>query len=114
MYSWAPVPAQAAAVEDSIVGLDVTRVADLQPRLIAIEAVGVLHDELACSQHACAGAQLITTLDLNVVEDQRQIAVGANDLRNMRRHGLLVRQRKHQFRAAAVLELEQLLDRVAP
>ena len=49
-----------------------------------------------------------------MVEDQRQVAVGAHELRDVRGDGLLVGHREHELGALAVLQLEQLLDRVAP
>ena len=52
-------------------------------------------------------------LGLEVVEDQRQVAVGAHDLGDVRGDDLLVRHREHQLGALAVLELEQLVDVVA-
>ena len=60
------------------------------------------------------GAGLVALLDLEVVEDQRQVAVGADRRRDVEGDDLLVGHRQHQVRAAAVLELEQLLDLVAP
>ena len=58
-------------------------VALVEPRRVAVEGVGVLHDELARAQHAGARARLVALLDLEVVEDQRQVAVGADDLRDV-------------------------------
>ena len=57
--------------------------------------------------------RLVALLDLDVVEDQRQVAVGADDLRDVRGDDLLVGHREHQLGALAVVQLEQLLDRVA-
>ena len=108
------VPLQAAALEDPVVGLDETRVARLQAVLVAVEAVGVLHDELARAQHAGPRARLVALLDLEVVEQQRQVAIGAHDLRDVRRDAFLVRHREDHVGALAVLELEQLVDLVAP
>ena len=85
----------------------------LQALLVAVERVGVLHDELAGAQHAGARARLVALLDLEVVEAERQVAVGAHDLRDVRRDALLVRHREHHVGALAVLELEQLVDLVA-
>ena len=114
MYSCAPVPAhqadvagdavpaQPGAVEDAVVGLDVALVGALQALRVAVEAVGVLHHELARAQHAGARARLVAALDLEVVEDQRQVAVGADDLRDVRGDDLLVGHREHELGAAAV------------
>ena len=86
------------------------RVALLQRRLIAVEAVGVLHHELPRAQHARARTGLVTLLHLEVVDDQRQVAVGADELGDVEGDGLLVGHRQHQLGALAVGELEQLID----
>jgi hypothetical protein len=108
-----PVPAQAAAVEDPVVGLDMAGIAVLQPLDIAVEAVGVLHHELARAQHTGPRPRLVALLGLQVVEDLRQLAVGADLTRDVEGDVLLVRHREHQLGPLAVLELEQLLDLVA-
>ena len=53
-------------------------VAALEPFLVAVEAVGVLHRELAGAQDAGARPRLVAFLGLKVVEDQRQVPVGAD------------------------------------
>ena len=108
------VEAQARPLHDAVVGADVQLVALVEPLGVAVEGVGVLHDELARAQHARARARLVALLDLEVVEDQGQVAVGAHDLGDVRGDGLLVGQREHELRALAVAQLEQLLDRIAP
>ena len=62
-----------------------------RPVVVAVERVRVLHDELARAQHPRARARLVALLGLEVVEDQRQVAVGAHDLGDVERHDLLVR-----------------------
>ena len=88
-------------------------VGDVEPRPVAVERVGVLHDELARAQHARARARLVALLGLEVVEAERQVAVGAHELGDVQRHALLVRHREHHVGALAVCELEQLVDLVA-
>ena len=107
------VPLEAGAVEDPVVGPDVALVVRVQALLVAVERVGVLHDELARAQQAGARARLVALLGLEVVEAERQVAVGAHLVRDVVGHRLLVRHRQHEVGAAAVLELEQLLDVVA-
>ena len=46
-----------------------------------------------------ARARLVALLGLEVVEDQRQVAVGAHDLGDVEGDDLLVRQREHQLGA---------------
>jgi hypothetical protein len=69
-----PIPLEAHAVADRVVGLDELVVGGLEPLVIAIEGVGVLHDELARAQHAGARARLVAALGLEVVEQHRQLA----------------------------------------
>ena len=51
------VEAQPGALHHAVVGADVQRVALLHAGLVAVEGVGVLHDELARAQHAGARAR---------------------------------------------------------
>jgi hypothetical protein len=47
----------------------------LQTRLVPVEAVGVLHDELAGPDHPETRAYLVTELGLDLIEHHRQLAV---------------------------------------
>jgi hypothetical protein len=109
-----PVPAQAAAVEDPCVGACLQLVGRRQALLVAVEGVGVLHRELARAQDARARARLVALLGLDMEDHQRQAAVGADLAPHVQRHRLLVGQRQHHRRPLSVLELEQLLDPIAP
>ena len=108
-----PVPAQPAAVEDALVGAGLQLVGARQALLVAVEGVGVLHRELAGAQHAGPRPRLVALLGLDVEEHQRQVAVGAHLARDVVGDRLLVGHRQHHRRPLAVLELEQLVDRVA-
>ena len=68
------VPLQADAVADAVVGLDELLVGRVQALVVAIEGVGVLHDELARAQHPGARARLVAALGLEVVEQHRAAA----------------------------------------
>ena len=107
------VPLQAAAIEDRVVGAGVALVGDVEARAVAIERVRVLHDELARAQDAGARPRLVALLRLEVVDAERQVAVGAHELRDVHRDALLVRHREDHVGAAAVVQLEQLVDLVA-
>ena len=107
------VPLQAGAVEHPGVGLGVLVVGDVEPLAVTVEGVGVLHDELAGAQHPGPGPRLIALLDLEVVEDERQVAVGLDRGRHVPGDDLLVGHRQDHVGAPAVLELEQLVDVVA-
>lgn len=68
---------QAEAVEDAAVGLGHDLVARLGSSLVAVEAVGVLHGELAPPHQAEAGTALVTELRLDLVEILWQLFVAA-------------------------------------
>ena len=107
------VPLEARSVEDAVVGLHVEPVGRVEALGVAVEGVGVLHDELARPQQPGARARLVAFLRLEVVEDLGQVAVRAHLARDVPGDVLLVRHREHQVGAAPVLELEQLVDVVA-
>ena len=109
-----PVPLEPDPVEDAVVGAAEALVVLVEAGAVAVEGVGVLHDELARAQQPGARPRLVAPLGLEVVEAERELAVGAHDVRDVERHDLLVRQRQHHLGAAAVLQLEDLVDVVAP
>ena len=79
----------------------------VEPFLVAIERVRVLHDELAHPDQPAARPRLVALLRLEVVEDLRQVAIGA-ELPRVERDRLLVRHREHELAPTAVGDLEQL------
>ena len=81
-----------------------------EPLLVAVERVGVLHDELADAQQPAARPRLVAILRREVVPDLRQLLVRL-DLARMEGERLLVRHRQDELPAAAVLEVEELRDR---
>jgi hypothetical protein len=95
-----------------VVGLLVQPEAALEPFLVSVERVRVLHDELAHPQEPAPRPGLVAHLRLEVVEDLRQLAVRA-DLARMEGDRLLVGQREDERPAEAVLELPELGNRVA-
>ena len=101
-----------AAVEDPVVRLAVLLEAGFRALLVAVERVGVLHDELADPQEAAPGPRLVAVLDLEVVPELRQLLVRA-DLARVERERLLVRQREDVVTAAPVGDVEDLRDLVA-
>ena len=89
MYSWAPCPPSSRrrtrprpSAGRSGRGSARRRrdelVARVETLVVAIERVGVLHRELARSQDAGAGTRLVALLDLEVVEQLRQLAIGTD------------------------------------
>ena len=79
-----------AALEDPVVRLAVLLEARLGALLVAVERVGVLHDELADAEQAASRARLVPVLDGEVVPELRQLLVRA-DLARVERERLLVR-----------------------
>ena len=86
--------------------------APLEPLLVAVERVRVLHDELAHADEAAARPRLVADLRLEVVEDLRQLPV-RRDLARVEGDRLLVRHRQDERAAHAVLQLQELGDVVA-
>ena len=66
-----------------VVGAAVPLVLLVEAGLVAVERVGVLHHELARAQDAGARARLVALLDLELVEEERQVAVGADVVRHV-------------------------------
>ena len=82
----------------------------VEPGLVAVERVGVLHDELAKAEQSSPRARLVTVLRLKVVPDLRQVLVRL-DLPPVEGDRLLVRERQDVVAARAVLQAEELRDR---
>ena len=102
----------AAALEDAVVGGAVALERRERALLVAVERVGVLHDELADAQEAAARPRLVAVLGLEVVPELRQLLVRL-DLARVERERLLVRQRQDEPPAGAVGDVEDLGDLVA-
>src|SRR5512133_2147348 len=80
---------EAAALEDALVGLGMLAKALVEPGLVAVEGVGVLHDELAKADQTLSRPWLVALLDREVVEDLRQLPV-ALQLASVERDSFLV------------------------
>src|SRR6188472_1027352 len=96
-----------AALEDPFVGAGVLAEALVEAGGVAVERVGVLHDELAHADQPGARPGLVAVLDGEVVEDLRQLTV-ALDLAGVERDGLLVRHREDELAPGPVVQLEDL------
>src|SRR5438132_8139363 len=81
----------------------------VEPGLVAVERVAVLHDELTDAERAAARARLVAIRGLEVVPDLRQLPVRP-EFAAVERDRLLVRQRQDEVAARAVLEPEELRD----
>jgi hypothetical protein len=90
-------------------------VAHVEPGLVAVAAVGVLHDELADADEAAAGSRLVAELRLEVVDHHWQLAIAADDAAEEVGDDLLVRHCEDHVASAAILEPEELgADLVVP
>ena len=97
---------ETAALEDPVVRLRVELEVPLEPFLVAVERVRVLHDELAYAEQPVARPGLVAILRLEVVEHLRQLTVRL-DLGRMERKRLLVAHRQDERTPARVLQPEK-------
>ena len=94
--------------EDPLVGVPVPLERGVKAGLVDVEAVGVLHRELADPQQAALRPRLVPELGLELVPELGQLAVGG-ELWAEVGEDLLVRHAEHDLGALAVLEAEHLL-----
>ena len=104
----------AAALVDAVVGADVLLVAHLERLVVDVEAVGVLHEELARAQDAALGARLVAFLGLDVVPELGELPVGVDLARRQPGDDLFVGHGQRHVGAPAVLEAEHLFADVVP
>jgi hypothetical protein len=95
-------------VEDLDVRLAVLVVTDGEARLGQVERVGVLHDELLAAEDAGPRPGLVAVLDLDLVEDQRQVLVGGVEVFDEEREHLLVGRAEQEVGAGPVVEAEEI------
>ena len=101
-------------VEDPDVRVAVQLVALVEPGLVEVEGVRVLHDELAPAQHAGARPRLVAVLRLDLVERQRQVLVRAVHVLDREGEHLLVGRPEQVVVALAVDEPEDVDAVLAP
>ena len=92
-----------AALEDPLVSAAMRLESDVEARLVTVERVRVLHDELPDTQQPSAGPRLVPLLHREVVEDLRELAV-ALELTRVEGERLLVRQRQDEVATVPVLQ----------
>src|SRR5213078_2890693 len=98
-----------APLEDPPVGTGMELEAALEPFLVAVERVAVLHDELPYANEAAAGARLVPVLRLEVVPELRQLPVALN-LAGVEGDRLLVRHGQNELAARPVGDVKDLRD----
>ena len=81
--------------------------ARVEPLLVPVERVRVLHDELADADEPAARTRLVPVLDREVVPDLRQLLVRA-DLTRVEGERLLVRHREDEPPAGPIGDTEDL------
>ena len=97
-----------AALANALVGRIHLVVFFLQRLLGIVEAVAILHDELAAAQQAEARANLVAELRLNLIHVQRQLLVRAQLGAHQRRDELLVRGAKAELVVVAIVQAHAL------
>ena len=106
--------AHATAREDAVVGGHMLVVAHLHSLDVDVEAIGVLHDELASPQDPALGTRLVALLGLDVVPKLRQLLIRPHLARRQPGDHLFVGHREGHVGALAVLEAEELLAHLVP
>ena len=96
----------AEALERLDVSVAVALVRHSEPVIVEIEAVGVLHHELATAQQSGSGTCFVAVLRLDLVDDEGQVLVRRVQILDEQREHLLVRRSEEEVVAAAVLEPE--------
>ena len=91
------------------VGVAMALVRRVQPGVVDVEAVRVLHHELPAPEQPGPWPGLVAELRLDLVDDQRQVLVRRVQVLHEQREHLLVGRREEEVVAATVLEPEQVV-----
>ena len=98
----------AHALEGAQISQQLRVIAHPRPGLVEVEAVGVLHQELAAAHDAEARADLVAELPLDVVERARQVAVALHVVADERGQHFLVGRAVEHLAVVAVLDPQHL------
>ena len=79
----------------------------IQPGIVHVQRIRVLHGELAHADQPAARARLVAELSLQVVDKLRKLAVGADLAARQVSHHLLVGHGQGHVAAGAVLPMDQ-------
>ncbi len=99
---------QAASGEDLEVRVVMRPVLGVEARLVEIEAVGVLHGELAGADHPGPRAGIVSPLDLDLEDESRELSIRADLARGKAGDHLLVGHGEHHAPVAPVLKAREL------
>ena len=80
---------------------------DVQPLLVEVEGIGVLHEELAAAQEAEAGANLVAELRADLVQVERKLPPRRDRAAHHVGDGFLGRGRERELALLAILEVEE-------
>jgi len=98
---------EADPLEDALVRAVLRLVALLEPGLIGVERVRVLHHELARAQQSRARTRFVPTLRLEVIDHDRQLTIRKDLRRRVRVNGLFVCVAHHELTPVVVLGAER-------
>jgi hypothetical protein len=98
---------QATTRENLFIGFDHPLVIVLHIRIIRVEGIGIFHEEFTRAHNAEPRANLIAELDLDLVENLRQLAIGVDLGRRQRGDDLLVGRAEQPFLLGAIPHLEE-------
>ena len=101
-------------LEDALIGLPMRVVGGLEPGVVDVEGVGVLHHELADAQDARARPCLVAVFVLDLEQQQREVLVGAVFALDGQGEQLFVRRAQQVVVAAAVLEPKHAVAVLGP
>ena len=99
---------QAESREDACVRVVVKRVRVIEPCLITIRGIGVLHRELAHANQATARTGFIAPFCLEVIDLLRKLSPGVHQLAEKVGHHLFVRHGENHVASATIFESTHL------
>ena len=105
---------QAQAIERTLVRHAMPLIARLQTFIVDVEAVAVLHHELAGTQEAGPGASLVAVLGLDLVDHQWKILVAAVQILHQQGEHLFVGGCQQEIGTLAVFQAEQVVAVIGP
>ena len=105
---------QPQPLEQLDVGIAMPLVRLRQTLVVQVEAVRVLHHELAAAQQPGTRAGLVAVLGLDLIDDERQVAVRVVEVLHHQGEHLFVGRREQHVGAPTVLQAEQVRRRIPP
>ena len=94
---------QATAIKNARISIIHFCIGFIQTSLITVEGISILHNEVAAAHQAKARTTLVAEFVLNLVQIQRQLAIGAHIGLHYGGHHFLVSRAKAIFMAMTIL-----------